>query len=288
MTIGKIAPYLQVAPFALTMIVFVGFPVLTVLTVSFWISDGFFLEPAFSFVNYAEILASKVVLTLFLDTIGYALITLVLTTIIGFVCAYFLNFYVNNLKIQIGLLLLCTIPFWTSNIIRMISWIPFLGREGVFNSVLQSLGITNEPLDFLLFSDFAVILTYVHLYTLFMIVPIFNSMSKINPSIIEAARDAGATSRQILTDIIIPLSKSGMALGAIFVVTLVMGDFFIVKIMSGGQSASVVSAMKNDIDQLYYAPASALAVMLIIVVIVMVSLILRVVDVRKELASGKS
>ena len=67
-----------------------------------------------------------------------------------------------------------------------------------------------------------------------------------------------------------------------------MGDFFIVKIMSGGQSASVMSAMKNDIDQLYYAPASALAVMLIIVVIVMVALILRVVDVRQELASGKS
>ena len=192
------------------------------------------------------------------------------------------------MKIQIGLLLLCTIPFWTSNIIRMISWIPFLGREGVFNSALQSLGITDAPLDFLLFSDFAVILTYTHLYTLFMIVPIFNSMAKIDPAIIEAARDAGATGRQILIDIIIPLSKSGIALGAIFVVTLVMGDFFIVKIMSGGQSASVMSAMKNDIDQLYYAPASALAVMLIIVVMVMVALILRVVDVRQELASGQS
>ena len=163
-----------------------------------------------------------------------------------------------------------------------------MGREGVFNSALQALGITDAPLDFLLFSDFAVILTYTHLYTLFMIVPIFNSMAKIDPAIIEAARDAGATGRQILIDIIIPLSKSGLALGAIFVVTLVMGDFFIVKIMSGGQSASVMSAMKNDIDQLYYAPASALAVMLIIVVMVMVSLILRVVDVRQELASGNS
>ena len=242
MNTGKIASYLQVAPFALIMALFVGLPLLTILTISFWISDGFLLEPAFTFANYAEILSSKVVLTLFLDTIRYALITLIVTTIIGFTCSYFLAFYVKSLKIQIGLLLLCTIPFWTSNIIRMISWIPFLGREGVFNSALQSLGITDAPLDFLLFSDFAVILTYAHLYTLFMIVPIFNSMAKIDPSIIEAARDAGATSRQILIDIIIPLSKSGMALGAIFVVTLVMGDFFIVKIMSGGQSASVVSA----------------------------------------------
>ena len=288
MNTGRIAPYLQVAPFALIMILFVGLPLLTILTISFWISYGFLLEPAFTLENYAEILSSRVVLTLFVDTIRYALITLIVTTIIGFTCAYFLAFYVTSLKIQIGLLLLCTIPFWTSNIIRMISWIPFLGREGVFNSALQSLGLTDAPLDFLLFSDFAVILTYTHLYTLFMIVPIFNSMAKIDPAIIEAARDAGATGRQILIDIIIPLSKSGLALGAIFVVTLVMGDFFIVKIMSGGQSASVMSAMKNDIDQLYYAPASALAVMLIIVVIVMVALILRVVDVRQELASGKS
>ena len=100
----------------------------------------------------------------------------------------------------------------------------------------------------------------------------------------EAARDAGASGWQILRDIIIPLSKTGIALGSIFVVTLVMGDFFVVRVMSGGQSASVVSAMKNEIDQLFYPQASAMAVLLILVVVLMVSAILRVVDIRAELA----
>jgi len=83
---------------------------------------------------------------------------------------------------------------------------------------------------------------------------------------------------------LIPLSKTGIALGSIFVVTLVMGDFFVVRVMSGGQSASVVSAMKNNIDQLYYPVASAMAVLLVIVVLLMVTAILRVVDIRSELA----
>ena len=82
----------------------------------------------------------------------------------------------------------------------------------------------------------------------------------------------------------LPLCKTGVALGALFVVTLVMGDFFVVRVMSGGQSASVVSAMKNQIDQLFYPQASALAVLLIVVVVLMVSAILRVVDIRAELA----
>ena len=221
---------------------------------------------------------------MFLTTLKYAAITLVATILIGFTCSYFLVFHVRNLKWQIGLFLLCTIPFWTSNVIRMVSWIPFLGREGVFNQALMNAGIISQPLDILLYSGFAVVLTYIHLFTLFMIVPIFNSMAKINPNLIEAARDAGASGWQILLYIIIPLSRTGIALGSIFVVTLVMGDFFVVRVMSGGQSASVVSAMKNQIDQLFYPEASAMAVLLIVVVILMVSGILRIVDIRSELA----
>jgi putative spermidine/putrescine transport system permease protein len=176
------------------------------------------------------------------------------------------------------------VPFWTSNIIRMISWIPFLGRNGIFNQALVSAGIVDHPLEFLLFSDFAVVVAYVHLFTLFMIVPIFNSMARIDRSLIEAAYDAGASSWRIMGEIVLPLSKTGIALGSIFVITLVMGDFFVVKIMSGGQSASVVSAMSNEIASLQYPPAAASAVILVIIVVLMVSAILRLVDVRRELA----
>ena len=148
----------------------------------------------------------------------------------------------------------------------------------------MALGIIDRPLEFLLFSDFAVVLTYVHLFTLFMMVPIFNSMAKISPSVIEAAVDAGASPFMILKDIIIPLTRTGIALGSIFVVTLVMGDFFVVRVMSGGQSANIASAMKNNIDQLYYPDAAAMAVFLIVAVLVPIVVILRIVDVRAELA----
>jgi putative spermidine/putrescine transport system permease protein len=205
--------------------------------------------------------------------------------VIGFTLANYLVFHVRSLLVKIGLFLLCSVPFWTSTIIRMISWIPFLGRNGLFNTMLMDAHVISKPLDFLLFSDFAVVVAYVHLFTLFMMVPIFNSMARIDVRLIEAAKDAGASRWTILREIILPLSKSGIALGSIFVVTQVMGDFFVVKVMSGGQSASVVSALQNEIAALQYPPAAASAVVLVIVVVMMVAAILRVVDVRKELAS---
>jgi putative spermidine/putrescine transport system permease protein len=176
------------------------------------------------------------------------------------------------------------VPFWTSNIIRMISWIPFLGRNGLFNQALMALGVTKEPLEFLLFSDFAVIIAYVHLFTLFMIVPIFNSMARIDRSVIEAALDGGSSGWRIIWEIVVPLSKTGIALGSIFVITLVMGDFFVVNMMSGGHSASVALALYNQIAAVQYPLAAASAVILLLIVVLMVAAILRLVDVRRELA----
>jgi putative spermidine/putrescine transport system permease protein len=207
----------------------------------------------------------------------------VLTLGIGFTVAYFVAFHVKSLTWQITLFMICTIPFWTSNIIRMISWIPFLGRNGILNSTLMAMGVIDQPLEFLLFSDFSVVLAFVHLYVLFMVVPIFNSMMRIDRALIEAAVDAGATGWQVLTNVIIPLSKPGIAIGSIFVVTLVMGDFITVRLMSGGQSASVGLMMANEISLLQYPAAAANAVVLLGVVLIMVALMLRIVDIRKEL-----
>jgi putative spermidine/putrescine transport system permease protein len=109
-------------------------------------------------------------------------------------------------------------------------------------------------------------------------------MARIDPAIIEAARDGGAGGWQILSTIVIPLSRTGIALGSIFVIALTMGDFFVVRVMSGGQSANVVLAMSNEISLLQYPPAAASAVVLIVIVSLMVAAILRIVDVRRELA----
>ena len=103
-------------------------------------------------------------------------------------------------------------------------------------------------------------------------------------AIIEAAKDAGAGRLRTVWEVIVPLSRSGIALGSIFVVVLVMGDFFVVKVMSGGQRASVVSNIFEDINVLLYPPAAASSVLLLIVVILIVMGVLRVVDIRRELA----
>lgn len=181
------------------------------------------------------------------------------------------------------LFLVCTVPFLTSNIIRMISWIPFLGREGLLNRTLLHLGLIHKPLEFLLFSDFAVVLAYVHLYALFMVTPIFNTMMRIDRRLLEAALDNGAGWWTTMTQVILPLSKSGIAIGSIFVVTMVMGDFVTVRLMSGGQSASVGLMISNQIGLLQYPAACANAVVLLAVVLLMIAGILRIVDIRKEL-----
>jgi putative spermidine/putrescine transport system permease protein len=280
-----LASWMQAGPLAGVLVAFFGIPVIVVIVVSFFDFDHSDIVPAFILDNYTDIFTSDTTLRLYLSSLKYAVIVWALTLIIGFTLANYLVFHIRSLLLKIGLFLLCSVPFWTSTIIRMISWIPFLGRNGLFNTVLIDAGIIDRPLEFLLFSDFAVVVAYVHLFTLFMMVPIFNSMARIDKRLIEAAKDAGASRWTILREIVIPMCKSGIALGSIFVVTQVMGDFFVVKVMSGGQSASVVSALQNEIAALQYPPAAASAVVLVIVVMMMVAGILRVVDVRKELAS---
>jgi len=281
-------PWLRVAPLTITLVLFVVIPVVMIAAVSFFTFDMVIgAQPAFIFDNFIEVLTDSNTLNLYGTTLKYAALVWAITLFVGFWIAYFLAFHVRSLLIAIGLFLLCTVPFWTSNVIRMISWIPLLGKQGLINQAWMGIGIVDEPVEWLLFSDFSVVLCYVNLFTLFMIVPIFNSMARIDRSLIEAARDAGAGRLRVMTEVIIPLSQSGIALGSIFVVALTMGDFFVVKIMGGGRSANVVSAMFDDIGILNYPHAGAQAVVLLIVVTLIVTAIMRIVDVRKELAQAR-
>ena len=276
-------PYLQALPLWLVLGVFLLIPIATIVAVSFWDDQEYALVPTFILDNYRDALGSHVTWSTYVSTLRYAAIVWAVTLGIGFTVAYFLSFHVRSTLWQMVLFQLCAIPFLTSNVIRMISWIPFLGRNGLLNRSLMAVGITDHPLEFLLFSPFAVVLAFVHLYTLFMVVPIFNTMMRIDRALVEAARDAGAGPVAVLRHVIVPLSLPGIAIGTIFVVTLVMGDFVTVQMMSGGQSASVGLMMKNQISLLQYPSAAAQAVVLLITVLLMVWAILRVVDIRKEL-----
>ncbi|WP_276199235.1 ABC transporter permease [Chelatococcus sp. XZ-Ab1] len=281
--LGRLAAYLQAAPLALILGVFLLAPILMIVAVSFWDYDFARLYPDFILTNYAETLGSWVTWRTYLNTLKYAAIVWALTLFIGFWVAYFIAFHVRTATMQTVLFLVCTVPFLTSNIIRMISWIPVLGRNGLVNATLIEMGLVSTPVEWLLYSDFAVVLAMVHLYTLFMVTPIFNTLMRIDRALIEAARDAGANGWQVLWNVVLPLVKPGMAIGTIFVVTLVMADFITVQVMSGGQSASVALMMRNQMSLLQYPAAAANAVVLLVLVLLMVAGILRIVDIRKEL-----
>src|SRR5437763_9671643 len=247
--------------------------------------------PAFSLRGYtdtfegciAELPGLCTILKTYLKTLKLCLLTWVLTLLIGFTVAYFLAFHVRSKTWQIVLSLLCTIPFWTSNVIRMISWVPLLGRNGLVNQALTGLHLVDRPVEWMLFSEFSVVLTFVHLNTMFMLVPIFNSMMRIDRSLLEAAEDAGASAWQTLWNVIVPLSRTGVLIGSIFVVTIVMGDFVTVGVMGGPQIASVGKIIQVQTSYLQFPLAAANAVVLLAVVLLIIVALNRLVDLRKEL-----
>lgn len=288
---SRITPYWQAAPLALVFALFFIVPLLLTVIVSFWDYNEYAIIPAFTTQNYVDIFYGCardlpnlcVTLKTYLSTLKFSFIVWLLTLTIGFTVAYYLAFHVRTMTMQIVLFLLCTIPFWTSNVIRMISWIPLLGRNGLVNTALLNSGVTDEPVEWLLYSQVSVILAFVHLYTLFMIVPIFNSMMRIDRSLIEAAYDAGASSLQTLIHVVIPLCKPGIAIGSIFVITIVMGDFITIGIMGGQQIASVGKVIQVEMSYLQFPAAAANAVILLSVVLMIIWGLTRVVDIRKEL-----
>jgi putative spermidine/putrescine transport system permease protein len=283
----RLAPWmvswLQVSPLALILFVLFALPTTLFLVVSFFDYDRTGIYPAFMLDNYADLVNSPATIRVYLSSVKFAVIVWAITLFVGFNVAYFLVFHIRSNTVRMVFFLLCAIPFWTSGIIRTIAWIPFLGRNGAFNQALMGAGITDAPLQFLLFSDFSVIIAYVHLFTLLMIGPIANSLAKIDPALIEAARDAGGSRWQVMVNVVIPLSKTGIVLGSVLVFTQVMGDYFVVKAMSGGQSASIVSALSTEIQAMQYPPAAANAMVLVLFTAIMVAGMMRIVDVRKEL-----
>lgn len=288
---GAFVPYLQAAPLAAVFGLFFIVPLLLTLVVSFWDYNAYEIIPDFVFTNYQEIFEGcltdlpELCLTFktYLSTLKFCFLVWLLTLLIGFTIAYFLCFHVRTLAMQVVLFLICTVPFWTSNVIRMISWIPLLGRNGLVNDGLVASGLVETRQDWLLFSDFSVVVAFVHLYTLFMMVPIFNSMMRIDRSLIEAAHDAGATGWQMLVNVIIPLCKPGIAIGSIFVVTIVMGDFITIGVMGGQQIASIGKIIQVEMSYLQFPAAAANAIILLAVVLMIVYGLTRVVDIRKEL-----
>ncbi len=289
---GRALPaWLQALPLSLVFALFFIIPLAIVVMVSFWDYNDYQILPAFTFRNYSETFEGCVaelpdlctVFKTYVSTAKLCFLVWALTLVIGFTISYFLAFHVRSFTLQMTLALLCTIPFWTSNVIRMISWIPLLGRNGLVNQALVGLHLVDVPVEWLLYSQFSIVLAFVHLFTFFMVVPIFNSMMRIDRTLIEAAYDAGATGWQTLWNVVIPLSKSGIAIGSIFVITIVMGDFVTVGVMGGQQVASAGKMIETRLDALQFPPGAANAVILLGITLLIITALNRIVDIRKEL-----
>src|ERR1700745_3952333 len=127
----------------------------------------------------------------------------------------------------------------------------------------MGVGLVHQPVEWLLYSEFSVVLALVHLFTFFMVVPIFNSLIRIDKRLIEAAYDAGASGWQTLVNVVIPLAKPGIVIGSIFVITIVMGDFVTIGVMGGQQIASAGKIRETRLNALQFPAAAANAVILL-------------------------
>lgn len=286
----SVAAWWQALPLTLVFSLFFLVPLALVLMVSFWDYNQYELIPGFTFKSYIAIFEGCVsgdelctTFKTYLSTLKFSGLVWLITLLVGFAVSYFLAFCVRSSGVQTLLFVLCTIPFWTSNVIRMVSWVPLLGRNGLVNQALTGSGLVQQPVEWLLFSDFSVTLAFVHLYTMFMIVPIFNSMMRIDRSLIEAASDAGASAWQTLWNVIVPLCRTGIIIGSIFVITIVMGDFVTIGVMGGQQIASVGKIIQVQASYLQFPLAAANAIILLAIVLMIIWALTRLVDIRKEL-----
>lgn len=271
-----------VTPGILWMSLFMVLPLVMVVYVSFWTQTTFTVEPTLTADSWWRFMTSATYISAAWTTLRIWALVLVSTLLVGYPVALFIGLMVRNQTLQTALLVLCVIPFWTSFLIRVIAWRPMLGTEGAINSILLQLGIIDAPITSLLFSEFAVLVGMTQIYCVFMVGPITFMLARIDPSVIEAARDLGAGFGRIFWKIILPLSLPGVVVGAIFVSVMVLGEFATAAALSGRTVNLLGNIIVSQVGSLRWAFASVAGVVLTILIAVIVSLLLRLVNLRKE------
>jgi putative spermidine/putrescine transport system permease protein len=274
---------LLLTPGVIWMTLFLLLPLCMVVYVSFWTQTTFAVEPTLTTASWKQFLSSPTYLSAIWTTVRIWAIVLTATLLIGYPVALFIGLFVKNKTIQTALLVACVIPFWTSFLIRVIAWRPMLGTEGAVNTILIQLGLINEPLTFLLFSEFSVLVGMTQIYCVFMVGPITFMIGRIDPSVIEAARDLGASFGTIFRRIVLPLSMPGVIVGAIFVSVMVLGEFATAASLSGRKVNLLGNIIVSQVGSLKWAFAAVAGVVLTIIITAVITLALRVVDLRKEM-----
>jgi putative spermidine/putrescine transport system permease protein len=272
-----------IAPGVIWMALFLVIPIAMIVYVSFWTQTTFKIEPTLTLKSWQQFFGSDTYLTSLWTTVRIWLIVLTATLVIGYPTALYVGLFVKNKTLSTILLVVCVIPFWTSFLIRVLAWRPMLGKEGAINIVLQKFGIISAPIEALLFTELSVIIGMTQIYCVFMVGPIAFMLGRIDPNIIEASRDLGAGFWRIFRKIIFPLSLPGVVVGAIFVSVMVLGEFATASALSGRKVNLLGNIIVTQVGSLKWALASVVGVILTIIMGIVVSLFLRVVDLRREL-----
>lgn len=275
--------YWLIVPAVLWMVLFLVLPILMMIYVSFWTQTTFTIEPTLTTKSWVTFFSSTTYLGALWTTIRIWLFVLVATFVVGYPTALFIGLFIRNRALQTALMVLCIIPFWTSFLIRVLAWRPMLGKEGAINMILQGLGLTSQPIEALLFSELSVVIGMTQIYCVFMVGPIAFTLARIDPNVIEAARDLGAGFGRIFRTIILPLSMPGVVVGAIFVSAMVLGEFATSAALSGRKVNLLGNIIVTQVGSLKWAFAAVVGVVLTVIMGAVIVGLLRLVNLRKEL-----
>ena len=232
--------YALLAPALIVLALLLAAPMALLFLYSLWTQNGLILDTTPTLARYGEILTREGYLVLFLRSLGISAIVTVLTVALAYPMAYFVAFKAGRAKFV--WLLLISIPFWTSYLLRVFAWKVILGFNGLINSGLIGLGLISEPLEFLLYNPTAVVLTLVHTYAAFAILPIYVSLEKIDRSLLEAAADLGDGPLRRFLRITLPLSLPGVIGAAVLVFVPVTGDY-VTPSLVGGTGGVMISSI---------------------------------------------
>jgi spermidine/putrescine transport system permease protein len=266
MTRAKLQGLLLVLPATLWLLIFAVAPVALLFAMSFWTSSIFGTTTDFTLDNYRVILDDPIYFKVLIQTLRISATVTVISLIVSYPMAYFLA--TRSAKTKAFFLVLVFLPFWSSYIVRTFVWLPVLGRTGLVNAVLVKLGITHAPLDWLIYNEGTTHIGLVYVYTLFMTLPIYLSLDKLDPRLIEAAADLGAGPWRTFRRVILPLSVPGMLSGCVMVFLLACGAYVTPQLLGGTSGimfGNVIAPQYTVTNN--WALGSALSVVLVLVVL---------------------
>jgi spermidine/putrescine transport system permease protein len=219
--------------------VFLLVPYAILFCYSFWsVSPQQVIVRNWNLQNYLQLVRNPIYLTVLFRSTRIAGAVTLLALVLGYPLAYYLSFYAAGRKDLLYQLVI--IPLWASYLVRGYAWKTILGSDGVLNGFLQYLHITQHPVESLLYSPFAVVLTLTHIYTPFTFLPIFASLEHVPRNLVEASHDLGASPWSTFRRVILPLSLPGVLAGATFAFVLTLGDF-LAPLLVGGPSGIMIS-----------------------------------------------